>query len=666
LTTSAEIASNRIHNVAPILRQAWRLLMENHPHDSICGCSIDQVHDEMKPRFDEVDQIGEEITHQALQAISSAVDTRADDAFSAIVLFNPQSAPRRDILEVALNIPETVPTFELLDADKTVIPYEFIGASNQEITNLVLGKNSLRDTIGAITEGRVAGAAITQVKVSRYGDTVTIDAILDNHGQPNIPAWRQAEENIARYEADPAVVYFHVLAHTPRASRICFVSPQIPALGWNTLWVRAVADSASTPPNAINPVLKPFLPLALRVAQSELGEKLLAKLNAGDETKPPFVIQNESFIVEASPSNGTLTVTDKRTNATFNGLNRFMDGGDAGDEYNYSPPDSDSFLTPMLVSLKVFRHGLVQTLEIEYALKVPVQLAPDRKNRSQKLVTVPIHSRVILIPGGERIDIHTEVENIAKDHRLRVHFSVPISVREADHDGHFEVVRRSLGVPQKGENWVEDPRPEVPQRAFTDVSNGEIGLTIANRGLPEVEVRKGGNGAHTEIALTLLRCVGWLSRDDMPVRQGHAGPAFETPGGQMMGKWLYDYSIIPHKGDWRESYQQAYGFQTTLRAIETGIHAGIIPTQGAFISSLPDAFVVSAVKATDNGKGWLVRGYNISSETIQFSLKPLRRFSHAAQVNLAEEEISPLPTADDGSVAIFAAGHKIVSVMFSD
>ena len=36
-----EIASNRLRNVAPIIRQAWRLVMENHPHDSICGCSID-------------------------------------------------------------------------------------------------------------------------------------------------------------------------------------------------------------------------------------------------------------------------------------------------------------------------------------------------------------------------------------------------------------------------------------------------------------------------------------------------------------------------------------------------------------------------------------------------------------------------------------------------
>jgi mannosylglycerate hydrolase len=667
LVSPETVASNRIQNVAPIIRQVWWMLMENHPHDSICGCSIDQVHDEMKPRFDQADQIAEEITLQALQALSQATDTQFDDSFSAIVLFNPLGSTHHDLVEVDLNIPEGIVAFDLIDEDKTLISHEFLRSSNEEIANVLLNKNNLRDTIGAITEGRVAGSAIVNVKVLREGVIVKIDAVLDDEGQPNIPAWHQAEEDIARYEADPSVTHFHLYAHTPQASKIRFISPDIPGFGWRTVWVRAHAAPQVFPAAEVSPFLKLFLPLALRFAESELGGKLLAKLDGGDEKKPPYVIENETFRVEASRADGTLTITDKRTNTVFAGLNRFVDGSDAGDEYNYSPPDGDSFLTPKLVSLKVFRHRLVQTLEIEYALKVPAQVAPNRKNRSQKLVTIPIHSRVILIPGGERIDIHTEVENIAKDHRLRVHFSAPISVREADHDGHFEVVRRSLGVPQKGENWVEDPRPEVPQRAFTDVSNGEIGLTIANRGLPEVEVLKGDNGAHTEIALTLLRCVGWLSRDDMPVRQGHAGPAFETPGGQMPGKWGFDYAIIPHKGNWRESYQQAYAFQTTLRAIETGIQAGIIPAQGAFIiSSLPDEFVVSAIKAADNGKGWLVRGYNISSETIWFHLKPLRRFVHTALVNLAEEEISPLPTADDGCVAISAAGHKIVSVMFSD
>ena len=44
-----------------LTRQAWRYLVQNHPHDSICGCSVDAVHKEMDVRFDWVEQIGEEV-----------------------------------------------------------------------------------------------------------------------------------------------------------------------------------------------------------------------------------------------------------------------------------------------------------------------------------------------------------------------------------------------------------------------------------------------------------------------------------------------------------------------------------------------------------------------------------------------------------------------------
>jgi mannosylglycerate hydrolase len=659
------LSSKRIRNVAPIIRQAWRLLMENHPHDSICGCSIDQVHNEMKPRFDQVDQIGEEITRQSLQAISLTIETSSDDTFLAIVIFNPQGSPRCDVVEVDLNIPEEIDHFEIITTDKTVIPYEFLGASNQELANVVLDKNSLRDTIGTISEGRIAGAAITSVKVARHNTTVTIDAILDDNGQPNISEWHQAEEEIAQYEADPAVTQFHVIAHTPRASRIRFISPEIPSMGWRTVWTREVVKTEPASVTKVNPLLKPILPMALRFAQSEFGEKLLTKLNTGNESKPPFIIQNENFIVKASQSDGTLTITDKRTNTVFHDLNRFVDGGDVGDEYNYSPPVSDSFHAPHLVSLRVFRHNLVQALEIEFALKVPAQLSQDRKSRSKKMTDIHVTSRVSLIPGGKRIDVHTEVENTAKDHRLRVHFTAPFGVQEADYDGHFEVVRRPIGVPEKGANWVEDPRPEVPQRAFTDVSNGKIGLMIANRGLPEVEVIKSIGGDHTEIALTLLRCVGWLSRDDMPIRQGHAGPGFETPGGQMLGIWKFDYSIIPHMGDWNEAYQQAYAFEIPLRAISTALHPGDLAVKGSFISHSPAEFVISAIKETDNGKGWIVRGYNTSSVSIQLNLKPLRHYKSIMKVNLAEETISALSAGDNGSISISVSRHEVVSIMLS-
>jgi len=659
-------ASNRIRNLAPIIRQAWRLVMENHPHDSICGCSIDQVHDEMKPRFDQADQIGEEITLQALQALSQATDTRSEDAFSAVVLFNPLGNTHHDLVEVELNIPEGIAAFELIDENRIVIPHEFLESNNEELANLLLGKNSLRNTIGAITEGRVAGAAIVRVIISCQGPIVTIDAILDDEGQPNIPEWHQAEEDIAKYEADPSVTHFHLIAHTPRASKIRFVTPDIPEFGWRTLWVRALAAPEAAPATEVSPLLKPLLPLALRFVQSGFGARLLAKLNTGDEGKPPFVIENENFIVEANQADGTLIITDKHTNAVFTGHNRFVDGGDAGDEYNYSPPIKDSFYTSKVVSLKIFRHRLIPSLEIEYVLKVPAQLSSDRNSRSNNTFNIPVFSRVSLAPSGARIDVQTEIDNLAKDHRLRVHFPAPFTVQAADYDGHFEVVRRPIGVLEKDENWVEDPRPEVPQRAFTDVSNGKFGLMIANRGLPEVEVIKVDEVAYTEIALTLMRSVGWLSRDDTSVRQGHAGPAFETPGGQVPGKWTYDYAIIPHHGNWREAYQQAYAFETSLRVIETGLHEGEIPVQGAFISHSPAEFIISAIKETENGKGWIVRGYNISPETIQLNLRPMRQFTNATQVNLAEEEITALSAGEDGSIMISVSGHEVVSIMFSD
>jgi alpha-mannosidase len=666
LATPEAIASNRIRNVAPLLRRAWLILMENHPHDSICGCSIDQVHDEMRPRFDQADQIAEEISLQALQAISRAVDTTAEGALSGLVLFNPLSITRRDLVEVALKLPDEVEAFALVDGDGQSIAYDFVGSHHEELANLMLRPAELRDTIGGVSEGRIAGAALTSLTVDRVDGTVMIRAVLDEAGQPDVAQWHRGEAQIARYLADPTVAQFHVLAHTPRASTVRFVSPEVPALGWRTVWVRTLPAPEPASAATLNPLIRPLLPLGMRLAQSDLGSRVLAAVSRGPETRAPFRIEDDLFVVEVQRADGTLVITDRRSGAVHTGLNRFVDGGDAGDEYNFSPPERDSVHTARVVSIRAHRDRAVPTLEIAYDLRVPEQLSDDRRGRSSKQVTIPIVSHVTLPPGIGRIDVRTEVHNVARDHRLRVHFPAPIVVDQADHDSHFGVVRRPVGVPEKGVDWVEDPRPEVPQRAFTDISDGQVGLVIANRGLPEVEVLPGAGGDTTEIALTLLRCVGWLSRDDMPVRQGHAGPALETPGAQVPGTWSFDYSIIPHAGRWEQARDAAHAFQAGLRAVGTGIHAGEIPDSGSFLSTTPAEFVASAIKETEDGTGWLVRGHNSTSEPISLRMQPHRRFAHAARVNLAEDVIEVLGVARDGSVTVPVAGHQIVSVTFRD
>ncbi len=53
------------------VRSLWRTLLENHPHDSICGCSIDAVHDiDMKPRFAKVRTDGESLVGELCAKLS--------------------------------------------------------------------------------------------------------------------------------------------------------------------------------------------------------------------------------------------------------------------------------------------------------------------------------------------------------------------------------------------------------------------------------------------------------------------------------------------------------------------------------------------------------------------------------------------------------------------
>jgi alpha-mannosidase len=59
-------------------------------------------------------------------------------------------------------------------------------------------------------------------------------------------------------------------------------------------------------------------------------------------------------------------------------------------------------------------------------------------------------------------------------------------------------------------------------------------------------------GPPQELALTLFRSVGWLSREDLVTRTGHAGPAIETPGAQVLGGHRVRYSLFFHKGDWQD------------------------------------------------------------------------------------------------------------------
>ncbi|MDE3089756.1 MAG: hypothetical protein KGJ80_10300, partial [Chloroflexota bacterium] len=193
------------------------------------------------------------------------------------------------------------------------------------------------------------------------------------------------------------------------------------------------------------------------------------------------------------------------------------------------------------------------------------------------------------------------------------------------------------------------------------------------RGLPEYEAsphpspspsNTEGSTVGATLALTLLRCTGWLSRDDLSTRSGHAGPALETPGAQEIGGHIFEYALIPHRGDWRDAIADAHAFAAPLRAVATDAHAGTLPRAASFIDGTPREFVISAIKPAESGEGLIVRGYNRGPEAIEVTLRMFRDFARATRVNLNEEEIAPLDLLERRAVKLRVRGKEIVTVRF--
>jgi alpha-mannosidase len=74
---------------------AWRVALENHPHDSVCGCSIDAVHEQMETRYDRVAEIAgaqlEAVTRALAQHVAAPRAGFGAGAGAPLVVWNPNA-----------------------------------------------------------------------------------------------------------------------------------------------------------------------------------------------------------------------------------------------------------------------------------------------------------------------------------------------------------------------------------------------------------------------------------------------------------------------------------------------------------------------------------------------------------------------------------------------
>jgi len=670
-----------------LVRLAWKYLLQDHPHDSICGCSIDQVHRENAIRFAQSQQVAEGAIAQALHSIIATIDTSAPIATThtsqkpvPIVVFNPAAGPRTEAVRAVVQFPGWLRNAVIIDERGEHMPYTVVNRWSQEIGTMPVSREMIAAGValaGMQAPGefiRMAEAMITKT-LNRPENAYGITRVhLDTDRQPGvayIELMIAPREQVSDYDHEVLVAEQQILSLLPREDiqtlevsvidqaheTVDFVAADLPAYGLKTFWMypRGLKEETHATPTSTL---------------------------AGEQHS----IENEWYRVEASAEDGTLTVTDKQTGAVFTGLNRFVDGGDVGDLYTYCPPEHDTLISQPLEPPKIelISSGpVLAVLRVTGRWSLPSACATNRAERNSRVTTCQIVSEIALIPGVRRIDIHTSLENKVKDHRLRVIFPVSYRVESVEAEGTFEVRTRPVVAPRPEDvtDWLEEPVNTFPQKRFVDISNGSIGLGVLNRGLPEYEILQAGPGiapGQMAVAVTLLRCVEWLSRADLSTRHGHAGPMEYTPEAQCLGHQEFDYALVPHSGAWEAEealvLREAQAFNTPVRSVVVSPAVArveeqvtlALPSRATLVEVEPRELVVSAIKRSNAGNELVVRIYNPLSHAVEGALRPGVAATKAFVANLGEEPQEQLLWSgeEDGPLHVGIRAGGILTILF--
>jgi mannosylglycerate hydrolase len=153
--------------------------------------------------------------------------------------------------------------------------------------------------------------------------------------------------------------------------------------------------------------------------------------------------------------------------------------------------------------------------------------------------------------------VRVSFDNPCRDHRVRLHVPLARPAASSFAEGQFAVVER--GTEAEGGHG-EVPLATFPARGFVDAGGAAVLLDH----VLEYELL----ADPPELALTLLRAVGQISRNAHRFREEPAGPEVATPAAQCLGPWSVALAVQPHAGPWHADgvVEQAERYQHELLA----------------------------------------------------------------------------------------------------
>jgi hypothetical protein len=453
---------------------AWREVIRNSAHDSICACSHDEVVDAVLHRFDEARQIAEGLTTRALRDLADRLPVGGP----AVV--NVSARARGGIVE--LELPHPPPGDDPGGAPKDPPVVQVLAdAPPQEHIHSI----TRADAPTVVDREIDIHPDITEIEVGQYSDGTLLITIHTDPADGGPILRRELIERLTALAAEQPDGPVEVHLTRPGHRRVLTRVDDVAGYGWRT-W-----DAAPSAHPAVE--------------ATETG------------------VHNGLVAVQVDRLTGTFAIDGHA------GMGRLVDDGDRGDTYNWCPPvDHRVVDRPAAVEVDVVERGPVRgRVVVTRTYPLPERIVDEeRVGRVDTTVTTTLEVR----QGEPFVRVGIELDNQSRDHRLRMWFPLPEATTTSVAECAFATVERGL-VAEGGP--TERPLPTFPSRRFVQAG----GVTVAHEGLLEyelVDIDIDGGGAHA-LALTLLRCTGMLSQGPMTTRPLPAGPEHPLEGPQMQG-----------------------------------------------------------------------------------------------------------------------------------
>jgi len=437
------------------MRYMWKELIKNHPHDSICGCSCDEVHNHMEDNYARLCSTSGEMLCRGMDIAAGHMDIDGFcDENYIITVANTTETVQNATVFVTVDIKQ----------DENWAGIDIFDGAGNHADFIVTGKCA---------------------------------AVKDTFSPLNLPG----KVDVDRYD-----VYLDVNN------------------GINGLSFKGYTVRENRKANEIAPLIK----------DSRLK------------------MENEHLAVEVTES-GQVNITHKSTGKAYNNAIDIEDAADCGDSYTFwDSEDTSIFGSEFKADISVvLSNEYVKKIAITLNMVIPAEYDFDNKCRSEETVGCPVTLILTLSKYSHYLEIDYEIDNKAKDHRMRLVVNTGIAGDTSVADIPFDIISHDKNDLLSGK--------EHPNTSFALLQDNNGGIAALTEGQQEYE--------HVENSLrfTLLRATGVIFRDRGTMKNS-SGPQWDCPGNQCIRKMTGRIAVLPFEKDYLQS-----GIPISAKFFKTGL-----------------------------------------------------------------------------------------------